>query len=1030
MAVRILVDREPRTSYPDLEVRVLAVDAETRRISVPRDTGAEAPVVGTPSNVPAQYSTGTLVVTDAKPKVAPLSAVSTATAAGQDATVFVGNFTNAPAGTAAATSVAGDSGAAVAQLAETATASFLAQDATAVFGVAAATATAAGVAHDTKMKSSPVVEAATATATAEDAVVNVGGTTNAAAEAATATVAIQDATTRVPVSPVTATASAVAGDATVVTAGSLLPTIKEKLAPAGVAAASQTLVTSSSVGVGDRLVLFHFYDYYTYADMLTPTGTSGGWIQETGADAGAFAMHVKVWTRAVTVAGAQTVTVNSTTTDATHMPALFVLDGSSFDVYSDSLAGANGAASTSHVCPSVSPVGFEGNPDLLLCAAGTSPDQVSDYTAPSGMIKETEVDVGTFSTAATFSQNVSPGATGTRTATSTANQAWCAVSIAFTGLPRAGTFAAAQTANATAVVSDAAVATSGGATNASAQTATATAAGQNATVSAVALTPVIREKLTPTPVVAGSMTMTTAAGTAAGDLLVLFHFYDYNDVTDMLTPTGGGTWTLQATGDGGFNIMHLKIWTRPVTSGGAQTVTVNSTTTDASHMPQLFVLNGSQLALSVDGAAGSNGAAGTAHVAPAVSPTGSKDLLLCGTGTSPNAAADYTAPAGMVKEAEVDADIYSTAATYSLGLTAAGSTGTKTATSTTSQEWCSGSIVIQGLAGTQAPAGVATATGAGQGDSTVSTPNAPAQTATATASAQNATTANSNAFAQTATAAGVAHPAVPNTGGTAKGATLPASVGLPAGTTLTDLNNLVISTNNTIVDGRRLVGDGIQIEVQAGVTGTIIRNCFFVGGPARSRAIQTTSATSLVIIQDCTFEGYYPNNHVCGDNFRVQRCEFRFMSDDAVNMGENCELLDSWIHDAHLIGSGAHADGMQGIDTPHNITIRNCLIDIGLAPSDTGDSWPNSSLIITPWTIVENGPGNYVIDHNTWGGGGFTFHLDIGFSSGIYVTDNKFLDSYGAGISPSGGNIFPGGPQPEVWTGNVHADGVTPIAWV
>jgi hypothetical protein len=210
------------------------------------------------------------------------------------------------------------------------------------------------------------------------------------------------------------------------------PTIKEKLSPAGVAAASQTLTTGAGTAVGDMLVLFHFYDYYTLADMLTPTG-GGSWTHNLpDGDSGASHMHVKVWNRLVVTGGAQTVTVNSTPTDATHMPVLFVLDGA-MTITTDGMSGSNGTASTSHVCPSVSPVGSD---DLLLCGAGMSPDAAGNYTAPSGMTKESEVDVGTFSTAATFSQVLSAsGATGTRTATSSVSQIWCSATIALRGVP-------------------------------------------------------------------------------------------------------------------------------------------------------------------------------------------------------------------------------------------------------------------------------------------------------------------------------------------------------------------------------------------------------------------------------------------------------------------------------------------------------------------------------------------------------------------------------------------------------------------
>ena len=220
-------------------------------------------------------------------------------------------------------------------------------------------------------------------------------------------------------------------------------------------------------------------------------------------------------------------------------------------------------------------------------------------------------------------------------------------------------------------------------------------------------TPAVRELVAPAIGTGASLTATTGAGTAVGDLLVLIHGYDYYAATNMLTPTGtAGTWTLQCTGDGGTNRTHIKVWTRPVSSGGAQTVTVNSSgTNDATHFVNVYVLNGSTLTLAVDGAAGQNGTGGgTSHDCPSVSPTGADDLLICAAGAGPDQNGDYTAPSGMTKQNELDNTPFSTMATFTQTLSASGATGTKSATFTANEIYAAVSIAISGTAGGSTPA--------------------------------------------------------------------------------------------------------------------------------------------------------------------------------------------------------------------------------------------------------------------------------------------------------------------------------------
>lgn len=189
-----------------------------------------------------------------------------------------------------------------------------------------------------------------------------------------------------------------------------------------------TMTAPSATAIGDLFVVCHFYDYHTAADMLTPTAPSGSWTQRgTTADSGSNMMHQKWWTRAVTAAGSQSVTVASTPTDATHMPVLLVFDGTGVTFSFQEANGATGSSSTSHVAPSVANGQTD---DMLICCAGESPFGSGTYTWPGSMTERSDVSAGTFSSASLATEILtSNGATGTRTATCTANEVWCAGSL-------------------------------------------------------------------------------------------------------------------------------------------------------------------------------------------------------------------------------------------------------------------------------------------------------------------------------------------------------------------------------------------------------------------------------------------------------------------------------------------------------------------------------------------------------------------------------------------------------------------------
>lgn len=196
-------------------------------------------------------------------------------------------------------------------------------------------------------------------------------------------------------------------------------------------------------------------------------------------------------------------------------------------------------------------------------------------------------------------------------------------------------------------------------------------------------TPTVRE-VVQNSVGGGVVTVTTGAGTQVGDVLCCIHGCDYGTLAGMTTPTGtAGTWTEQANADLGANTIHMKAWTRTVTAGGAQTVTVPDQGFGEENFQFTYVLAG---VTSIDGAAGTTSASGTNADAPSVSPTGADDLLICAWFTANNVV-NFTFPGTMTNGLEEETAGFVTLATAREVLTAAGATGTRTAVSSPA---CSG----------------------------------------------------------------------------------------------------------------------------------------------------------------------------------------------------------------------------------------------------------------------------------------------------------------------------------------------------
>lgn len=192
---------------------------------------------------------------------------------------------------------------------------------------------------------------------------------------------------------------------------------------AGSNTAAISFTTSSQVG--DTIILIQMNDWYSLANLQTPSGTAvgGGWTLEQSYDGGTNLFHVKVWQGTVSTANG-TVVVNSATTDEERYAACYVLVGATYDTGG---ASVNSTASTSFVAPSESAAGSD---DLMLCVwCNTDQNSIPTITPPGTMTAYTSraVDFVTYRSAS--EQLTASGASGTRTATSSLSRASLGVTV-------------------------------------------------------------------------------------------------------------------------------------------------------------------------------------------------------------------------------------------------------------------------------------------------------------------------------------------------------------------------------------------------------------------------------------------------------------------------------------------------------------------------------------------------------------------------------------------------------------------------
>lgn len=228
----------------------------------------------------------------------------------------------------------------------------------------------------------------------------------------------------------------------------------------------------------------------------------------------------------------------------------------------------------------------------------------------------------------------------------------------------------------------------------------------------------IREQLE-TGVTGGAnpMSHTLGSGTTTTDLLVAIVVDDYYSLANMPSTLGGtaaSSWTTRLSVDGGDPDLHARVFTAPVTTAGAQTVTATwGASSDHEKYFGVWVLQDSPEFDAADGS--ETDTASTSHVAPSLTPTAGKtdDLMICfwgiGGGTT-----TYTVPGSMTPYTQYSPGGSATYIAAREQLASDSATGTRTAASVNSTAPIVVSVLIKSASAAPPPVleeGPATAEG-------------------------------------------------------------------------------------------------------------------------------------------------------------------------------------------------------------------------------------------------------------------------------------------------------------------------------
>lgn len=184
------------------------------------------------------------------------------------------------------------------------------------------------------------------------------------------------------------------------------------------------LTASASTEVGDFFLATQYVDFYTAAEMVSPS--PGTWTLIDTVDLGDNNLHMKVWYRFADSSGSQSITF-SAVQDACNHAKLRVLTNVDNSSPIDVFANDFDFSGTDAVVPSMSPVGTT---DLLAMDFGIG-DVVTPSSYPTGSTAETSTVCGSFTSGHYAHETLSSsGSTGTKTLSWSGSAGWIAFGTA------------------------------------------------------------------------------------------------------------------------------------------------------------------------------------------------------------------------------------------------------------------------------------------------------------------------------------------------------------------------------------------------------------------------------------------------------------------------------------------------------------------------------------------------------------------------------------------------------------------------
>jgi hypothetical protein len=199
-----------------------------------------------------------------------------------------------------------------------------------------------------------------------------------------------------------------------------------------------------------------------------------------------------------------------------------------------------------------------------------------------------------------------------------------------------------------------------------------------------------------------------------------------------------------------------------------------------------------------------------------------------------------------------------------------------------------------------------------------------------------------------------------------------ATTGVPAGTSLTTVSSVNLSTPGQVLIGRLVTGD-----VNVSASNVVIRNSEIRGRISNSSGGSFTIEDSLV----GPASGCASIEAVGYSNYTARRVRMRNVSDGFRVSGSNILIEDSFV--LLCSQSGDHSDGIQGYGGGTNVTVRHNTVD-----------QRNAQDVTSPIFFADNSKSATVVDNLIMGGGySLRIHDDYNPDIGPWIiTGNRIVN--------------------------------------